>query len=126
MWCVCGCERYVGVCAITFSRTLSYLYPLIEEKKKKLLMKNLSQIEEKNVHQVYSTRTNTPQSERELEGGGVKVRVHISYMEIYQDTGYDLLNPGARPGSLMLTLPKVCIIGAHTHTHSYSITHTLT
>ena len=36
------------------------------------------------------------------------VKVHISYMEIYQDTGYDLLNPGTRPGSLMLTLPKVC------------------
>lgn len=36
-----------------------------------------------------------------------QVKVQISYMEIYQDTGYDLLNPGARPGSLMLTLPKV-------------------
>ena len=36
-----------------------------------------------------------------------EVKVHISYMEIYQDTGFDLLNPGTRPGSLMLTLPKV-------------------
>lgn len=38
---------------------------------------------------------------------GPEVKVHISYMEIYQDTGYDLLNPGAMPGALMLTLPKV-------------------
>ncbi len=35
------------------------------------------------------------------------VSVQISYMEIYQDTGYDLLNPGMRPGALMVTLPKV-------------------
>ena len=118
--CVCVCVMWVCVCNTFVSlsrRTLSYLYPLIEEKKKKLLMNNLSQIED------YSTRTNTPQSERELEGGGVKVRVHISYMEIYQDTGYDLLNPGARPGSLMLTLPKVCR-GTHTHTHTPSLDHT--
>ena len=33
--------------------------------------------------------------------------IHISFMEIYQDTGYDLLNPGARGDSLMVTLPKV-------------------
>lgn len=38
---------------------------------------------------------------------GEDVSVHISYMEIYQDTGYDLLNPGMRPGALMVTLPKV-------------------
>ena len=36
-----------------------------------------------------------------------EVSVHVSYMEIYQDTGYDLLNPGMRPGALMVTLPKV-------------------
>ena len=33
--------------------------------------------------------------------------VHVSYMEIYQDVGYDLLNAGMRPGALMVTLPKV-------------------
>ena len=36
--------------------------------------------------------------------------VHISFMEIYQDTGYDLLNPGGRGDSLMVTLPKVWTI----------------
>ncbi len=47
---------------------------------------------------------------REVErrtSNGEDVSVHISYMEIYQDTGYDLLNPGMRPGALMVTLPKV-------------------
>ena len=39
----------------------------------------------------------------------VEMSVHISYMEIYQDTGYDLLNPGMRPGALMVEVPKVCI-----------------
>ena len=38
---------------------------------------------------------------------GQDVSIHISYMEIYQDTGFDLLNPGTRPGALMVTLPKV-------------------
>ncbi len=38
---------------------------------------------------------------------GEDVSVHVSYMEIYQDVGYDLLNPGTRPGALMVTLPKV-------------------
>ncbi len=42
-----------------------------------------------------------------LSSRGEDVSVHISYMEIYQDTGYDLLNPGTRPGALMVTLPKV-------------------
>ena len=37
----------------------------------------------------------------------VEMTVHISYMEIYQDTGYDLLNPGMRPGALMVEVPKV-------------------
>ena len=36
-----------------------------------------------------------------------EMTVHISYMEIYQDTGYDLLNPGMRPGALMVEVPKV-------------------
>ena len=38
-----------------------------------------------------------------------EMTVHISYMEIYQDTGYDLLNPGMRPGALMVEVPKVSI-----------------
>ena len=38
---------------------------------------------------------------------GEEWSVHVSYMEIYQDVGFDLLNPGSRPGSLMVTLPKV-------------------
>ncbi len=42
-----------------------------------------------------------------LEGEGEEVSVHVSHLEIYQDTGYDLLNPGMRPGALMVTLPKV-------------------
>lgn len=33
--------------------------------------------------------------------------VHISYIEIYQDVGYDLLNPGARTGSYVTPFPKV-------------------
>ena len=37
----------------------------------------------------------------------IETTVHISYMEIYQDTGYDLLNPGMRPGALMVEVPKV-------------------
>ena len=37
--------------------------------------------------------------------------VQVSYMEIYQDVGYDLLNPGTRPGALMVTLPKVGQLG---------------
>ena len=36
-----------------------------------------------------------------------EITVHISYMEIYQDMGYDLLNPGMRPGALMVEVPKV-------------------
>ena len=35
--------------------------------------------------------------------------VHISYMEIYQETGYDLLNPAARAGFLVTAPPKVDI-----------------
>ena len=37
------------------------------------------------------------------------VTIHISYLEIYQDTGYDLLNPGNRNEGMVLNLPKVCV-----------------
>ena len=57
---------------------------------------------------------NEEKTDCEMRRVGREVKVHISYMEIYQDTGYDLLNPGTRPGSLMLTLPKV---------HIYMIVH---
>jgi hypothetical protein len=33
--------------------------------------------------------------------------IHISYLEIYQDVGYDLLNPGARTQSYVTPFPKV-------------------
>ena len=33
--------------------------------------------------------------------------VHLSYLEIYQEIGYDLLNPGARTGSYVTPFPKV-------------------
>ncbi|WAR02936.1 KIF6-like protein [Mya arenaria] len=37
--------------------------------------------------------------------------VHISYLEIYQDVAYDLLNPGARiQGSFVTPFPKVTIV----------------
>ena len=45
----------------------------------------------------------------EKRGDGEENSVHVSYMEIYQDVGYDLLNAGMRPGALMVTLPKVCV-----------------
>ena len=35
------------------------------------------------------------------------ITVHISYMEIYQEVGYDLLNPGARTNSPVTPFPKV-------------------
>ena len=38
-------------------------------------------------------------------------RVEVSFMEVYQDTGYDLLNPGSQGNSLMVKLPKVCLVG---------------
>lgn len=41
---------------------------------------------------------------------GQDVSVHVSFMEIYQDVGYDLLNAGTRPGALMVTLPKVVLM----------------
>ena len=33
--------------------------------------------------------------------------VNVSFLEIYQDTGFDLLNPGNRNEGMLLTLPKV-------------------
>ncbi|KAL4224986.1 hypothetical protein ACF0H5_015681 [Mactra antiquata] len=36
--------------------------------------------------------------------------IHISYLEIYQDVGYDLLNPGARTQSYVTPFPKVNVI----------------
>jgi len=36
-----------------------------------------------------------------------EITMYISYMEIYQDTGYDLLNPGNMSDSMMTKLPKV-------------------
>ena len=94
----------------TYYRTLSYLYTLVEEKKMAFLKQAISQIDQKNDsssahHREISSRSRSASSRSEREMPGV--RVHVSYMEIYQDTGYDLLNPGARPGSLMLSLPKV-------------------
>ena len=38
--------------------------------------------------------------------------VHISYIEIYQDVGYDLLNPGARTQSFVTPFPKVSKVQA--------------
>ena len=37
-----------------------------------------------------------------------EIQVHISYLEIYQEVGYDLLNPGARmQNSVVTPFPKV-------------------
>ena len=33
--------------------------------------------------------------------------IHISYLEIYQEVGYDLLNPGLRTQSYVTPFPKV-------------------
>ncbi|KAL3841622.1 hypothetical protein ACJMK2_019736 [Sinanodonta woodiana] len=38
-----------------------------------------------------------------------EIQVHISYMEIYQEVGYDLLNPGARTQSCVTHFPKVTV-----------------
>lgn len=38
------------------------------------------------------------------------ISVHISYLEIYQETGYDLLNPGARTQSAVTPFPRVMIV----------------
>ncbi|KAK3104135.1 hypothetical protein FSP39_024670 [Pinctada imbricata] len=34
------------------------------------------------------------------------ISIHISFLEIYQEVGYDLLNPGARTNSLVTPFPK--------------------
>ena len=110
------------VASINF-RTLSYLYDILEKKKKQLSESQSSLSEDDTDTKSHTDSHMTPSpdplggrvSENSMDGQlkresgrvGGEVKVHISYMEIYQDTGYDLLNPGARPGSLMLTLPKV-------------------
>ncbi len=35
------------------------------------------------------------------------ITVHVSYMEIYQEVGYDLLNTAARTNSVVTPFPKV-------------------
>ena len=35
--------------------------------------------------------------------------IHLSYIEIYQDIGYDLLNPGLRLQSFVTPFPKVML-----------------
>ena len=34
-------------------------------------------------------------------------KVEVSFLEIYQDVGYDLLNPGSQGPAMMVKLPKV-------------------
>ena len=80
-------------------RTLSYLYGVLEQRKREAKEPSGGGGEGEEVTGEVGRGGGG--------GGGEEVKVHISYMEIYQDTGYDLLNPGTRPGSLMLTLPKV-------------------
>ena len=46
-------------------------------------------------------------SELERRSDGEEFVVHITYMEIYQDSGYDLLNPGNTSDAVMTQLPKV-------------------
>lgn len=46
-------------------------------------------------------------SQLERRSDGEEFVVHISYMEIYQDSGYDLLNPGNTSDAVMTQLPKV-------------------
>lgn len=92
-------------------RILAYLYDILE-KKKTLNIDNLkldNTESETSVLNAPSKGTENEKNQDELMVGHevAEVKVHISYMEIYQDTGYDLLNPGTRPGSLMLALPKV-------------------
>nr|XP_006812991.1 PREDICTED: kinesin-like protein KIF6-like [Saccoglossus kowalevskii] len=38
------------------------------------------------------------------------ISVHVSYLEIYQETGYDLLNPSTRQGNVVTHLPKVSVV----------------
>lgn len=62
-------------------RTISYIYSALESRKQA--------------------------TEDDDNGGDLLSTVHISYMEIYQDIGYDLLNPGCRNEGLLLNLPRV-------------------
>ncbi|XP_060082119.1 kinesin heavy chain-like [Ylistrum balloti] len=39
-----------------------------------------------------------------------EISVHISYLEIYKEIGYDLLNPGARTQSVVTPFPKVNVL----------------
>lgn len=48
--------------------------------------------------------------ELEKRSDGEEFTVHISYMEIYQDSGYDLLNPGNTSDAMMTELPKVIVV----------------
>ena len=36
-----------------------------------------------------------------------EIDIHVSYMEIYQEVGYDLLTPAARLGTIVTSFPKV-------------------
>ena len=38
-----------------------------------------------------------------------ELTIHVSYMEIYQEVGYDLLNTAARSNSVVTPFPKVYI-----------------
>lgn len=53
-----------------------------------------------------------------------ELTVHITYMEIYQDTGYDLLNPGSTTDSMMTELPKV--LNTCTASNQLRLSHTVT
>ena len=91
---------------------MSYLYNLLEKKREFIERPNSGVTPSNEVHVEDDDNNSAPDIqvkdiETKNEGGAGEVKVHISYMEIYQDTGFDLLNPGNRPGSLMLTLPKV-------------------
>ena len=39
-----------------------------------------------------------------------EIQVKVSYMEIYQEIGYDLLNTAARTSSVVTPFPKVSIV----------------
>ena len=50
-------------------------------------------------------------TELERRAAGMEeFQVHVSYMEIYQESGYDLLNPAARNNVLVTPFPKACAI----------------
>ncbi len=45
--------------------------------------------------------------------------MHVSYLEIYNESGYDLLDPRKEIAKLE-DLPKVCKCHTHTHTHTHT------